>query len=143
MKTLSLKCRRIISNMLKAFSLTGVMFAFQSCYGMPPCEERNGVLLTGNVSDKNKNGIEGIRVSVVPVSADTSEYYRYRFGITNDKGNYAFYVCRWDLGNDNLLFEDIDSAQNGLFASEAVKIQYSSQNEIEISVILDELPQLQ
>ncbi|MDR2556230.1 MAG: hypothetical protein LBC49_00780 [Bacteroidales bacterium] len=147
MKTLSLKCRKIISNTLKAFSLTGVMFAFQSCYGVtkiPPCEDKDGVLLTGHVLDKNKSGIEGIKVSVVSVFADTSEYYyNYKYGITDNKGNYAFYVCRWDLGHDNVLFEDIDSTQNGLFASKTVEIQYDSQNEIEINVTLDELTQPQ
>ncbi len=143
MKKITLKGRKIISNILKGFSLTTAMFIFQSCYGVP--QSYINAFVTGNVTSKsNKQGIKGIKVSKVHrYYTDTAEMV-YRnidsYTITDNKGFFSFYA---DIEEHRMgaaiVFEDIDSSENGLYERKIVEIKAA--DKINIDVTLNEIQQ--
>jgi hypothetical protein len=142
MKKMSLKCRKIINNVLKGFSLTTAMFIFQACYGVPAAFPN--ALVTGRVvSNKDNQGIRGIKVSTgYHYSGDTVEFYRYLDSctVTNDYGYFSFHTTFEGRGmSDAVFFDDIDSTENGLYENKIIEIEGA--DEVYINVILNEIEQ--
>lgn len=94
--------RKIIGGL----SFTSALFIFQACYGTPQDFEPD-LLIEGKVKTQATGlPVKGIRVSVV---GDVQNI------LTDETGSFSFYTFMKD--SITLRFEDVDDAQNGLFAS--------------------------
>lgn len=99
--------RNWIRNIIGGLSFTSAMFVFQACYGTPQAFGED-LLVEGQVKSKTSGlPIKGIKVSVADKMQ--SEY-------TNDDGRFSLYTELRD--NVKIMFEDIDSTQNGSFLNE-------------------------
>ncbi|MFO7617937.1 MAG: hypothetical protein R6V75_11880 [Bacteroidales bacterium] len=105
MKTNTLLRRRnILRTIFGLFTLTGILFAFQACYG-PPQDFGMDFLLTGKViSGETKAGIPHIRVGIVGHGG-------YQF--TETDGTFSFYTERTD--ELRVTFTDMDGELNGSY----------------------------
>ncbi len=96
--------RNVIRKIIGGLSLTSAMFVFQACYGTPQ-DFGLDLLIEGQVKSKTSGlPIKGIKVSV----ADNMQYE-----MTDEEGKFSFYTEM--LEGLTLQFQDIDSAQNGLY----------------------------
>jgi hypothetical protein len=90
--------------LLGGLSFTTALFIFQACYGTPQ-DMGADVYIHGLVkSKKTGQPIKGIKVSV----ADNPQYQ-----YTSDDGSFSFYTETAE--SCKIIFEDIDSNQNGAF----------------------------
>jgi putative lipoprotein (rSAM/lipoprotein system) len=112
--------------LLGGLSLTTAMFVFQACYG-PPQDFGADVYVRGLVkSKKTGSPIQGIKVSV----AENPQYV-----YTNDDGSFSFYTETADTCK--IMFEDIDSNQNGAFNNKDTILTNIS-NEVYLNILLEE-----
>jgi hypothetical protein len=115
-----------IRKIIGGLSLTTAMFVFQACYG-PPQDFGLDMLIKGQVKSKTSGlPIEGIKVSV----ADSIQY-----DFTDYEGKFSFYTEITD--SLNILFEDIDSTQNGLYVNKDTLIS-DYEDEIYLDIELEE-----
>jgi hypothetical protein len=117
----------LVRNLLGGLSLTSAMFMFQACYGSGP-DYAIDVLIEGQVkSAKTGNPIQGIRVS---------SYDPNQFQICDHEGKFSFYT---QPGNSNktILFEDIDSTENGSYLSADTTVAINSDH-IYLNIELEE-----
>ena len=141
MKKMSLKCRKIISNVLKGFSLTTAMFIFQACYGVPAAFP-NALVEGRVVSNKDNRGIEGIKVSFGYYYQRDTSYSRYSDSctVTDNHGYFSFNTSLEGRGrSETVFFDDIDSTENGLYENKRVEIEGA--DEVYINVTLNEIEQ--
>jgi putative lipoprotein (rSAM/lipoprotein system) len=141
---MSLKCRKIINNVLKGFSLTTAMFIFQACYGIPAAFP-NALVEGRVVSNKDNQGIRGIKVSVgYYYYIDVNNFYSYSDSctVTDHNGYFSFHTTLDERGaamSDAVFFNDIDSTENGLY--EDTRVQIEGADKVYINVILNEIEQ--
>ena len=91
--------------LLGGLSLTSALFIFQACYGTPQ-DFGLDIFIEGQVkSGKTYIPVKGIKVSVSD---------KMQFEYTNEEGKFSFYTETAD--SYKIIFEDIDSNQNGIFA---------------------------
>lgn len=96
--------RKLFRAIFGVFSLSGILFAFQACYGTPQ-DFGMDVLISGKViSALDKTPLSGIKVSLQESGQYTS---------TDDDGTYSVYCER--LPAYQLKFSDIDGAKNGSY----------------------------
>ena len=96
--------RKWFRKILGGLSLTSALFVFQACYGSPQDMDPD-LQIEGQVKSKTSGlPIKGIKVTV----ADNMQYE-----YTNDDGRFSFYTVM--IENITLLFEDLDSSENGSF----------------------------
>lgn len=96
--------RNWIRKIIGGLSFTSALFIFQACYGTPQ-DFGLDLLIEGQVKSKTSGlPIKGIKVSI----ADNMQY-----DLTNDEGQFTFYTEMIDTMK--IVFEDIDSTQNGLY----------------------------
>lgn len=101
---------KILHNLLKGVSLTGALFVFQACYGMPepPLYEENGMapmILSLKAADTGAP-LEGIRII-----GSTSKFGQYNqgteLGVTGADGRCSVNIpYRRNLDGPYLRFED-------------------------------------
>ena len=96
--------RNWIRKVIGGLSLTSAMFVFQACYGTPQ-DFGLDLLVEGHVKSK----ISGFPIKGIKVSVSDNLQYDY----TNDEGRFSFYTEKTDTLS--ILFEDIDSTQNGTY----------------------------
>jgi hypothetical protein len=130
--------------MLKASSLTAVMFVFQACYGMPS-DYHEDIFISGKVVSKSSQlPIQGIKVSVKGLPAYT---------VTNENGEFRFYSERRSYSRNSpydslmlsypeasycpLQFQDIDAADNGSYADTLLYINIWHQHEVKVNIQLE------
>lgn len=90
--------------LLGGLSLTSALFIFQACYGTPH-DFGLDIFIEGQVkSEKTDKPVKGIKVSVSD---------KMQFEYTNEEGKFSFYTETAD--SYKIIFEDIDSNQNGIF----------------------------
>ena len=96
--------RNWLRKIIGGLSFASALFIFQACYGTPQ-DFGLDLLVEGQVKS-NASGlpIEGIKVSV-------SESLQYE--MTDENGQFSFYTEKSE--NTKIIFEDVDSLQNGLF----------------------------
>jgi putative lipoprotein (rSAM/lipoprotein system) len=113
-----------VRKIIGGLSFTSAMFIFQACYGTPQDFEYD-LLIEGKVKAQATGlPIKSIRVSV----ADDVQNI-----LTDEAGSFSFYTFMKD--SITLRFEDIDSAQNGLFASkDTVLTDFSKEVFVEIAL---------
>jgi putative lipoprotein (rSAM/lipoprotein system) len=115
-----------IRKLLRGLSLTTAMFVFQACYG-PPQDFGADVYVRGLVkSKKTGEPIQGIKVSV----ADNPQYV-----YTNNDGSFSFYTETAD--SCKIMFEDIDSNQNGAFNNKDTILTNIS-DEVYLNILLED-----
>ena len=113
--------------LLGGLCLSSVAFVFQACYG-PPQDFGEELFVQGKVTDKTTGlPIKGIKVSVVD---------RMQYLYTNEEGDFAFYTMRAD--STVVRFEDIDSIENGSYASKEIVLS-DSLRVVDLTIDLDEL----
>ncbi|MCK4920277.1 MAG: hypothetical protein KAS71_04475 [Bacteroidales bacterium] len=115
-----------IRKIVGGLSLTSALFVFQACYGTPQDFEFD-VLIEGQVKSKTSGiPIKGIKVSVAN---------NMQFEYTNNEGRFSFYTEIID--NMKILFEDIDSIQNGTFLNRDT-ILTNIEEKVFLDIILEE-----
>lgn len=97
-----------LHNLLRGFSLTGALFVFQACYGMPepPLYEEGGEapMSFSVVSLSTGSPIEGVRISGSSTSRDAE---RVILGITDPDGKCQVRIpYRRNLEGPFIVFED-------------------------------------
>jgi hypothetical protein len=113
-----LKRRKLFRAVFGIFSLSGIMFAFQACYGTPQ-DFGMDVLIKGKVtSAATKASLPGIKVQV----SDLGQY-----ATTASDGTYAIYCER--MPEFNLLFSDTDGALNGEYQACDTTVQVPDEAE--------------
>ncbi len=96
--------RKIFRTIFGIFSLSGIMFAFQACYGTPQ-DFGQDVLIKGKVSSAvNKASVPGIKVLI-------NQSGQYTVSDTN--GAFSMYCER--MSEYKLIFSDTDGTQNGQY----------------------------
>jgi hypothetical protein len=99
-----LKRRKLFRTVFGIFSLSGIMFAFQACYGTPQ-DFGLDVLIRGKVTSAiSKNAIPGIKVLI----NHTGQY-----STTAADGTFNIY-CE-SQQEYNIIFSDTDGSQNGVY----------------------------
>ena len=95
---------KIFRTIFGIFSLGGILFAFQACYGTPQ-DFGMDILVTGKVmSGETKAGIPNIRVGLTGFGG-------YQF--TETDGTFSFYTER--MSEFHFTFADMDGALNGTY----------------------------
>ena len=113
--------------LLGGLCLSSVAFVFQACYGTPQ-DFGEDLFVQGKVTDKTTGlPIKGIKVSVVD---------RMQYLYTNEEGEFAFYTMRAD--RTVVRFEDVDSIENGSYASKEIVLS-DSLRVVDLTIDLDEL----
>ena len=113
--------------LLGGLCLSSVAFVFQACYG-PPQDFGEDLWVQGKVTDKTTGlPIKGIKVSVVD---------RMQYLYTNEDGDFSFYTMRAD--STVVRFEDVDSIENGSYASKEIVLS-DSLRVVDLTIDLDEL----
>lgn len=111
--------RKIFRTLFGVFSLSGILFAFQACYGSPQ-DFGQDVQVNGKVtSAATKAAVPGIRVQV-----NQSGQYT----LSDSDGNFKMYCER--MPEYNLTFIDTDGAQNGRYQVCDTTIQLAEKEEI-------------
>lgn len=118
-KNNSLSIRSRISRyFLGFFSLTGMMFIFQACYGTPQ-DFGLDVLIEGQVtSASDHEAIRDVEVSVIGLDQYTT---------TNENGYYSLYCPRQD--NYQVSFADLDGDDHGSFLNHDTTIMLDQSEE--------------
>jgi len=99
-----LRRRKLFRTIFGVFSLSGIMFAFQACYGTPQ-DFGQDVLIRGNVtSAASKAAVPGIKVLV----SQSGQYAKTGFD-----GSFSMYCER--MQEYTLAFSDIDGNLNGKY----------------------------
>lgn len=92
--------------LIGGLSFTSALFVFQACYGMPQ-DFYPQISYSGQVKSRaNGQALEGIKVSFKDLDG---------FDYTNEEGEFLLFSDTVDRAT--LLFEDVDSTENGSFAS--------------------------
>jgi len=118
--------RNWIRRIIGGLSFTSALFVFQACYGSPQ-DFGYDILIEGHVKSKTTDlPIEGIKVSVENSMAHD---------VTNYLGIFSFYNEITD--NMKIMFEDIDSTENGLYLSKDT-ILTDIRNQVTLEIKLDE-----
>jgi len=113
--------------LLGGLCLSSVAFVFQACYGTPQ-DFGEDLFVQGKVTDKTTGlPIKGIKVSVVD---------RMQYLYTNEEGHFFFYTMRAD--STVVRFEDVDSIENGSYASKEIVLS-DSLRVVDLTIDLDEL----
>jgi hypothetical protein len=100
---------KILHNLLKGVSLTGALFVFQACYGMPnaPLYEEGGTAPMTFILVSQATGapIEGVRILGGPVKNGNN--YGSELGVTGADGTCSVSIpYRRNLDGPFLRFED-------------------------------------
>ena len=121
-----------LHNLLRGFSLTGALFVFQACYGMPEppdYEETEFAPMSFSVVSHTTGApVEGIRISGSAISRD---YGMLSLGVTDENGKCLVQIpYRRDLSDPVLVFED----RSGNYATKDTTLADLSQREILIKM---------
>jgi putative lipoprotein (rSAM/lipoprotein system) len=128
MKTTSERIRRIIRKIYTGLGLTTVALVFQACYGTPQAMGLD-VLIRGVVkSNKTKDPIEGIKISVKD---------RYQSDLTDSAGTFVFFIPQDEMNSLQLELEDIDGPENGLYLSKTISVELSKDETNLGDILLD------
>ena len=115
-----------IRKILGGLSFTTAMFVFQACYGTPQ-DFGADIFIEGLVKSKRTGRpIQGIKVSVA-----NNPQYLY----TNEDGSFSLYT---EIAESyKIIFEDIDSNQNGLFNNKDTTL-INIGDQIHLDILLEE-----
>ncbi|MBT3386126.1 MAG: hypothetical protein HN778_14795 [Prolixibacteraceae bacterium] len=115
-----------LRKIMGGLSFTSAMFIFQACYGTPQ-DYGFDLLIEGQVKSKTSGlPINGIKVSI----AESIQY-----SLTDDDGQFSFYTELIDTVK--IMFEDIDSIQNGRYQNKDTVLTGIS-DKIFLDINLDE-----
>ena len=104
--------RKLFRTIFGVFSLSGIMFAFQACYGTPQ-DFGQDILIKGSVSSASKKApISGIKVLI----SQSGQYTQ-----SAADGTFSIYCER--MSEYKLTFSDIDGAQNGQYQARDTTVQ--------------------
>lgn len=115
-----------IRGIIGGLSFTSALFIFQACYGTPQ-DFGLDLLVEGQVKSKTS----GLPVGGIKVSTSDNNQYEY----TDETGNFSFYTEMSD--KLTLMFEDIDSDENGSFINRDTVLT-SIQDKVFVNIKMDE-----
>lgn len=123
-----------ISSLMTAFGCGNIPMAVAygtvpvDMYGTPPNYATSNIYtLTGSIVDKNSKPIRGIRISV---KADDEDENSLKHVYSDSNGYYSL-TWRDLIDNDTnfqILVEDEDGEENGLFANQTFNIEFTDDN---------------
>ena len=114
----SLRKRKIFRTVFGVFSLSGIMFTFQACYGTPE-DFGQDILISGKVtSAAGQESISGIKVLL----SQSGQYAK-----TARDGTFAMYCEKMD--EYNLAFSDTDGTENGQYQTCDTIVKLADQSE--------------
>ena len=120
-----LKRRKLFRTIFGVFSLSGIMFAFQACYGTPQ-DFGQDILIKGSVTSASNMPISGIKVLI-------SQSGQYTTSATD--GTFSMYCER--MSEYKLSFSDIDGTKNGQFQACDTTVQLADlADKLTVNVIL-------
>ena len=121
-----LRRRKLFRTLFGVFSLSGIMFAFQACYGTPQ-DFGQDILISGKVtSATSKAAIPGIKVEV---------YQSGQYVESGIDGSYSMYFER--MNEYKIIFSDRDGALNGRYQARDTIVKLS--DELDILIVNIEL----
>jgi len=107
-------------------SFTSALFIFQACYGTPQ-DMYPEILYSGQVKSKTS----GQTLAGIKVSLKGMQQYEY----TDEAGEFLFFSEVVDQAT--LLFEDVDAAENGSYASKDTLLLHPEE-EVYLEIELEE-----
>ena len=110
--------RKLFRAVFGVFSLSGIMFVFQACYGTPQDFGMDVTIKGKVISAVTKAPIPGIKVQVNPAG----QYVQ-----SNQDGDFSIYCER--VPEYNLVISDMDGTQNGKYAACDTTVQLTDQAE--------------
>ena len=117
--------RNLVRNIVGGLSFSTALFVFQACYGMPQ-DMLDDLFIEGTVTAESTGlPVEGIKVTV-------SENGRHDY--TDSEGFYSIYTDLTD--RVTLLFDDVDSEDNGSFARKDTVLSAAGENFLNVNVAL-------
>ena len=125
---------KILHNLLKGFSLTGALFVFQACYGMPapPLTEEQGVapLTFSLVSQQTEEPLEGVRI-LGAINQYQAEDAPTELGVTGADGRCTVHIPYIrNMKGPYLRFSD----DNGVYAVKDTSLADLREREIVIKL---------
>ncbi len=125
--TKHLRRRNFFRTIFGVFSLSGIMFTFQACYG-PPQDFGLDVLIQGKVvSGATQAGIPDILVNI----PDIGQYTR-----TESDGSFRMHVERQP--GLSISFSDTDGDQNGIYQAKDTVVSLSETSElVDLQIVLN------
>ena len=118
--------RKFFTNLFRIFSLSGVLFVFQACYGVEQ-DFYSDTMLEGTViSSVTNEPIVGIEVSI----NNSPPVY------TNNNGVFIIYSV---LSEEYpLTLKDVDGNSNGSYENKDITIKSNSSDYMSFEIILEE-----
>jgi putative lipoprotein (rSAM/lipoprotein system) len=116
--------RKILRKFYTGLGLTSVALVFQACYGTPQTMGLDTLIQGVVKSEKTKEPIRGIKVSVKDM---------YQYELTDSSGKFQIYVPQEE--NCTLQLEDIDGTENGSYSSMEIPVD-ASKDKIDLKDIL-------
>jgi hypothetical protein len=122
-----LRRRNFFRTLFGVFSLSGIMFTFQACYGTPQ-DFGLDVLIQGKVvSGVTQAGIPDILVNI----SDIGQYTR-----TDSDGSFNLHVERQP--GFSVSFSDTDGEQNGMYQAKDTVVTLSETTEmVDLQIVLN------
>ena len=123
----STRRRKFYKSVIGLFSLSTMLFVFQCCYGTPQ-DFGQDVHISGSVQGATSNSnLEGIKVSFKNLPQYTQ---------TDANGSFSMYCPL--AGNYELIFEDVDGDNNGVYQKkDTVITRQPDQYELNVEIQLD------
>jgi hypothetical protein len=122
-----LRRRNFFRTIFGVFSLTGIMFTFQACYG-PPQDFGLDVLIQGKVvSGTTLTGIPEILVNIPYIGQNT---------ITASDGSFSLYAER--MPSYSIIVSDNDGEKNGIYqAKDTVVNLADTEDHLDLQIVLN------
>ena len=125
--TKQLRRRNFFRTIFGVFSLSGIMFTFQACYG-PPQDFGLDVLIQGKVvSGTTLTGIPDILVNIPYTGQNT---------VTSSDGSFSLYAER--LPSYSIIVSDNDGDKNGIYQAKDTVVNLPETNDlIDLQIVLN------
>jgi len=123
---INMRRRQVFRTLFGFFSLSGMLFVFQACYGTPQ-DFGMDVLIKGKViSAENQAGIHDIKISIDGLP----QYTR-----SSGDGSFGLFVER--ASQYRIIFTDTDGQTNGFYAEKDTLLSLNEdQEEISLTIAL-------
>ncbi|MFH0760133.1 MAG: hypothetical protein V2A67_01365 [Bacteroidota bacterium] len=122
-----LRRRNFFRTIFGVFSLSGIMFTFQACYGTPQDFGLDVVIKGKVVSGTTLTGIPDIMVNITSIGQNT---------ITSSDGTFSLYTER--MPSYSISVSDNDGDKNGIYQAKDTVVNLPETNDlIDLQIVLN------